>query len=138
QLRRANPHAPILTAATHFDQRHQHGWLPSGSGAIFPSTVPGPAFRPASDRLPRLRADLDLMPSPFPERPGLLIRDPYRFSDATLVVPPLLVRCLGCFDGQHSGLDLRATLARLTGAVAVSEIADHLVEALAGAGMLDD
>jgi hypothetical protein len=100
--------------------------------------VPGPAFRPASDRLPRLRADLDLMPSPFPERPGLLIRDPYRFSDATLVVPPLLVRCLACFDGQQSGLDLRATLARLTGAVAVSEIADRLVEALAGAGMLDD
>src|SRR6185369_413319 len=100
--------------------------------------VPGPGSRSASDLLPRLRADLDLMPSPFSDRPGLLIRDPYRFSDATLIVPPLLVRCLACFDGKQSGLDLRATLARLTGAIAVSELADRLVETLASAGMLDD
>src|SRR4051812_47528641 len=78
------------------------------------------------------------MPSPLPDRPGLLMRDPYRFSDATLIVPPLLVRCLGCFDGKQSVLDLRTTLSRLTGAVAVSEVADRLVETLASAGMLDD
>jgi hypothetical protein len=28
-----------------------------------------------SDRLPRLRNDLDIMPSPVADRPGLLIRD---------------------------------------------------------------
>ena len=49
--------------------------------------------------LPRLRMHLDFMPSPSPEHPGLFIRDPYRFSDAMLVIPPPLVECLQCFDG---------------------------------------
>ena len=55
------------------------------------------------------------MPSPSPEDPGLFIRDPYRFSDAMLIIPPPLVECLECFDGAHSDLDLRAALARITG-----------------------
>ena len=36
--------------------------------------------RPMAAPLPRLRPDLDLMPSPLPEQPGLVIRDPYRYS----------------------------------------------------------
>ena len=36
--------------------------------------------------LPRLRADLDVMPSPLPEQPGLVIRDPFRYSAVTLVI----------------------------------------------------
>jgi AmmeMemoRadiSam system protein B len=88
--------------------------------------------------LPRLRATLDIMPSPLPEKPGLLIRDPFRYSDVTLVVPPLLARCLGCFDGAHDQADLRAELSRLTGEVAVSDIAKQLVRALRDAGFLDD
>ena len=62
--------------------------------------------------LPRLRADLDIMPSPLPEQPGLIIRDPFRYSEVTLLIPPLLARCLGCFDGEQDEGDLRATLAR--------------------------
>ena len=88
--------------------------------------------------LPRLRPELDIMPSPVAEQPGLLLRDPYRYSDATLIVPPVLARCLGCFDGAHTEADLRVVLARLTGQVAVSEPARHLVAALRDAGFLDD
>jgi AmmeMemoRadiSam system protein B len=88
--------------------------------------------------LPRLRSDLDVMPSPVPDQPGLLIRDPFHYSDATLVVPPVLARCLECFDGEQTEADLRAALARLTGQVSVSEPARHLVTALRDAGFLDD
>ena len=88
--------------------------------------------------LPRLRADLDVMPSPLPEQPGLILRDPFRYSDVTLVVPPLLARCLGCFDGAHDEGELRATLARLAGRVEVTEAARRLVEALHEAGFLED
>jgi AmmeMemoRadiSam system protein B len=88
--------------------------------------------------LPRLRNDLDVMPSPLPQQPGLLIRDPFRFSEATLIVPPLLARCLRCFDGTQSELDLRAALTRLTGDVAVARTAQHLVSTLRDAGFLDD
>ena len=88
--------------------------------------------------LPRLRADLDVMPSPLPEQPGLIIRDPFRYSTVTLVVPPLLARCLGCFDGRQDEGDLRAALARLAGRVSVGDAAKNLVAALHEAGFLHD
>ncbi len=78
------------------------------------------------------------MPSPVPERPGLLIRDPYQFSEATLIVPPALVECLRMFDGKHSALDLRELLVNMTGELDVSVLQDHLSEALSGAGFLLD
>jgi AmmeMemoRadiSam system protein B len=88
--------------------------------------------------LPRLRADLDVMPSPLPEQPGLLVRDPFRYSDATLIVPPLLARCLSYFDGAHDQDELRARLASLTGTIAVADVAKQLVTALSEAGFLED
>jgi len=87
--------------------------------------------------LPALRS-LDFMPSPVPDRPGLVIRDPYRFSDATLIVPPALVGCLEYFDGAHSELDLRAHLVKLTGDLKVGGLLRHLVDSLSGAGFLED
>jgi hypothetical protein len=42
----------------------------------------------------------DLMPSPVPDRPGLLVRDPYRYAESVLVVPTPLVPCLAFFNGQ--------------------------------------
>jgi AmmeMemoRadiSam system protein B len=88
--------------------------------------------------LPRLRADLDLMPSPVPEKPGLLIRDPFHFSDATLIIPPHMVECLTFFDGEQSSLDLRAYLVRLTGSIDVSGVEQHLLDTLSEAGFLED
>jgi AmmeMemoRadiSam system protein B len=88
--------------------------------------------------LPRLRTDIEVQASPLPDRPGLLVRDPFRFSDATMIIPPLLVECLHCFDGDHTELDLRAVLTRLTGEIQVGEVADRLIDTLAQAGFLVD
>ena len=88
--------------------------------------------------LPRLRADLDIMPSPVREQPGLIVRDPFRFSDVTLLIPPLLARCLGCFDGEQDEGDLAAAIARLSGQVAVGDVARRLIASLHEAGFLDD
>ncbi len=78
------------------------------------------------------------MPSPVEDRPGLLIRDPYQFSDVTLIVPPGLVACLECFDGEQTDLDLRQLLVSITGQLDNSEISQHLVTTLSDAGFLED
>jgi AmmeMemoRadiSam system protein B len=91
-----------------------------------------------SEALPRLRFNLDFMPSPDPERPGLFIRDPYHYSDSTLLVPPPLVPVLEWFDGQSTTLDLRAELVRITGEIQVGEIEQHLFDALNEAGFLEN
>src|SRR3954453_21122361 len=89
-----------------------------------------------SNLLPRLRMNLDFMPSPVEERPGLLIRDSFGYSDAVLIVPPPLVPCLEFFDGEHTELDLREMLVRLTGQLDVSPIQDQLTSTLNTAGFL--
>ncbi len=94
--------------------------------------------RNLSANLPRLRMSLDFMPSPAPEHPGLFIRDPYRFSEAMLVIPPALIECLDCFDGAHTALDLRAALVQITGDLQVGPIEAQLVEALDSAGFLEN
>jgi hypothetical protein len=78
------------------------------------------------------------MPSPDSENPGLLIRDPFRFSDSMLLIPPQLVPCLACFDGEQTTLDLRENLVRATGEIQVGEIEKNLYEALSTAGFLED
>ena len=82
--------------------------------------------------------NLDFMPSPAPDHPGLFIRDPYSYSDAMLIIPPVLVECLQCFDGRQTDLDLRATLVRITNDLEVGEIQQHLVQTLSDAGFLED
>ena len=91
-----------------------------------------------SSQLPRLRLSLDFMPSPDSQNPGLLIRDPFRFSDSMLLIPPQLVPCLACFDGEQTTLDLRENLVRATGEIQVGEIEKNLFDALSTAGFLED
>lgn len=91
-----------------------------------------------SDTIPRLRADLDFMPSPLPDRPGLLIRDPHQYSETTLIIPPPLVECLRVFDGNSTKLDLREILVRLTGEIDVAQLLDHLLSSFRDAGFLED
>jgi MEMO1 family protein len=82
--------------------------------------------------------NLDLMPSPLADRPGLMIRDPYRYSESVIIVPPPLVECLHCFDGRQTDLDLRAILVRITGDLEVGDLEENLVEALRSSGFLED
>jgi len=82
--------------------------------------------------------DLDFMDSPVPEQPGLFIRDPYKYTDAMLIVPPPLRVCLQHFDGEQTELDLRATLVRLTGRLDIGGIQQQLIQTLSAAGFLED
>jgi AmmeMemoRadiSam system protein B len=81
---------------------------------------------------------LDFIPSNDPEHPGLLIRDPLKFSDAMLLIPPQLVECLACFDGEQTSMDLRAALVRITGEIQIGELEKHLFDTLSEAGFLED
>ena len=84
-----------------------------------------------------LRPELDIMPSPVPEQPGLLMRDPYRYSDALIIIPPVLAQTLVLFDGEHTDLDLQALLTRATGdIVRAADIAREFIKALEGSGFL--
>ena len=78
------------------------------------------------------------MPSPLPEHPGLLVRDPLRFSDATIIIPPPLVPLLALFDGHHDELDLAAAVVRATGELQVQALVRQLVDALSAAGVLQN
>ncbi len=78
------------------------------------------------------------MPSPVAERPGLFIRDPYKYSDVTLIIPPPLVECLRCFDGEQTDLDLRQSLVRVTGDLEVGDLERHLIDTLSQSGFLED
>ena len=55
-----------------------------------------------------------------------------------LIIPPLLVECLQCFDGQQTDLDLRAALVRITKDLEVGDIGQHLIDTLSNAGFLED
>ncbi len=88
--------------------------------------------------MPRLRMDLDLLPSPDPGRPGLMLRDPFGYSDRVLLLPPLLAQALQYLDGEQSELDLRHFLVRATGDVSAGAAADQLLAALDESGFLDN
>src|SRR5688572_30799766 len=85
-----------------------------------------------------LRPHLDLMPSPLEDTPGLVIRDPFRYAEAMLVLPPPLIPCLMLFDGDHDEGDLRVVLSRITDAVEVGDLARHLTDTLSHSGFLQD
>ena len=91
-----------------------------------------------SQMLPRLRENLDVMPSPAEDRPGLLVRDGFHYTPATLIIPPLLAACLDLFDGEHTVRDMKDRLYELTKDFEASGLADHLVETLDKAGFLEN
>ena len=88
--------------------------------------------------LPSLRQNLDFMPSPIENQPGLLIRDSFHYSDAVLVIPPVLVPALSCFDGFQTESDLRTTLVRLTQSLEVGGILENMQNVLSSSGFLED
>jgi hypothetical protein len=50
----------------------------------------------------------------------------------------MLVPLLDCFDGDHSELDLRSEIVRITGRIQVGEIEQNLFDSLNGAGFLEN
>jgi AmmeMemoRadiSam system protein B len=88
--------------------------------------------------LPRLRANLEINLSPLADRPGLFIRDCFRYSDAQLIIPPLLISGLRLFDGIHTDLDLEQELTRVLESPEIGSIAENLFEALNRAGFLEN
>jgi AmmeMemoRadiSam system protein B len=89
-------------------------------------------------RLAPLRRGLDAVPSPVKDRPGVLLRDPFRYAEDVVIVPPPLVPFLRFFDGEHDEGDLAVALHRATGELAAASYARALAEALAGSGFLED
>ncbi len=88
--------------------------------------------------LPSLRLNLDILPSPDASRPGLVLRDPYQYSSATLLIPPLLIGGLRLFDGERSLYDLQADFASVRGVTQGNAVADSLYRALDQAGFLEN
>ena len=65
--------------------------------------------------LPPLRPELDIFPSPDPDQPGFVLRDPFQYTDVIAIVPPVLATILPYFDGEHTELDIQTYLTRITG-----------------------
>lgn len=90
-----------------------------------------------SEAIPRLRPGLDIFPSPSQEHPGIVIRDPMRYTDSVLVIPPVWVLALSRFDGEQTELDIQALLMRRTGQIAPTEAIHSFVGALRDNGFLE-
>ena len=92
-----------------------------------------------ADALPRLRFNLDFMPLARSREAWFVHpRSISLFGRGPLLVPPVLVNALECFDGMQSALDLRSELVRLTGEIQVGEIEKNLFDALNEAGFLEN
>src|SRR5262245_6660378 len=89
-------------------------------------------------QLPRLRRGLDIFPSPVPDRPGLLFRDPFHYTDEILIIPPLLVAALSFFDGESAMLDAQAYVSKLAGHLIPGEIIESMLGALRHHGLLEN
>jgi hypothetical protein len=86
--------------------------------------------------LPQLRFGLDIFPSPVSEKPGLLIRDPYKYSEQILIISPLMAAALNFFDGESTLLDAQAYVTRLAGQIVPTEYLQSLVDVLRESGFL--
>jgi hypothetical protein len=90
-----------------------------------------------SRRLPALRSGLDIVPSPDPNRPGLLLRDPLRYTDKVIFVPPPWTVGLRFLDGEHAELDMQEALTRATGELVFSDAVRQFEGTLQEQGFLE-
>ena len=65
--------------------------------------------------LPRLRTTLDVFPSPDPEQPGLLLRDPLHYTEDILIIPPIYISALQMLDGKHTESEVQMQLTQVIG-----------------------
>jgi len=67
-----------------------------------------------------------------------MIHDSFGYSDATLIIPPVLVGCLQLFDGVRTSQDLQTELSRLAEGSEIGNVAQLLADRLSEAGFLED
>jgi predicted class III extradiol MEMO1 family dioxygenase len=72
------------------------------------------------------------------DRPGLLVRDPFRFAESVLIIPSALVPCLAFFNGRYERGQVAEALVRLSGDIRMGQVIDHLLDTLSEAGFLED
>lgn len=78
------------------------------------------------------------MRSPIAESPGLILRDPFRYTQAVLLIPPGWIPALAILNGTSTQLDLQTALSRANGGQMVrSEDVQHFVHTLRDQGFLD-
>ena len=90
-----------------------------------------------SRALPALRRGLDVIPSPEANRPGLMLRDPLRYTERVIFVPPPWTLGLRCLDGEHTELDIQEALTRATGTLVFSDAVKGFVGVLQEQGFLE-
>ena len=86
--------------------------------------------------LPRLRGGLDIIPSPDGDRPGFVVRDPYRYADAVLFIPAVWAAALAYLDGGHTELDVQEVMTRRLGRLVFSSDVRAMVDTLQAQGFL--
>jgi MEMO1 family protein len=90
-----------------------------------------------SNVLPALRRALDIFPSPEADQPGLLLRDPFRYTETVLYIPTTWAWALRCLDGEHTELDVQELVTRATGGLVFSEEVREFVSVLRQEGFLE-
>jgi len=91
-----------------------------------------------NDSVPPLRRGIDIMPSPLAESPGLILRDPFRYTQAVLLIPSGWIPALALLNGKSTELELQATLARASGGQLVPrEDVQQFVQTLRNHGFLE-
>ena len=91
-----------------------------------------------SDNVPSLRRGIDIIPSPLAESPGLILRDPFRYTQAVLLIPSGWIPALALMNGTSTELELQETLTRASGGQLVRrEDVQHFVQTLRNHGFLE-
>lgn len=91
-----------------------------------------------SDNVPPLRRGIDIVPSPLAESPGLILRDPFRYTQAVLLIPSGWIPALALLDGSSTELELQETLTRASGGQLVRrEDIQQFVQVLRNHGFLE-
>ena len=88
-------------------------------------------------RLPKLRP-VDVRPFVQGGRTALLLRDPLRLSEKTVVIPQGLAPLLALCDGTRDNSALRASLGVRFGVRIVPDVLDRLLDAFDEALLLDN
>lgn len=80
---------------------------------------------------------LDVFPSPVEEQPGLLLRDPFRYTEDILIVPPVFIGALRMLDGSYTEAQLQSHLTEVIGRPFPIHPIHEFIEVLQQSGFLE-